>query len=174
MDEDLRFPIGKFDSNVEITKEFRNKFIETIGNFPDALYDEIKNLGDDQLDTAYRPDGWTIRQLIHHIADSHMNAYIRFKLALTEDAPTIRPYFEDRWAEIDDSKMPIDVSMQVLRGIHARWTTVLSSMSEEDFKRRLIHPDSGEWTLEKMLGMYDWHSRHHLAHITELAKRENW
>jgi len=174
MDEDLRFPIGKFDSNLKITKKLRNQFIETIAGFPDVLFEEIKNLRDDQLDTPYRPEGWTVRQLIHHIADSHMNSYIRFKLALTEDAPTIRPYFEDRWAEIEDSKMPIDVSMKIIRGVHARWATVLNAMSDADFRRKLVHPDSGEWTLEKMLGLYEWHSRHHLAHITELAKRENW
>lgn len=174
MDEDLRFPIGKFDRDLDITKEIRNRFIETIENYPDVLYEKTKNLSDEQLDTPYRPEGWTVRQLIHHIADSHTNAYIRFKLALTEDVPTIRPYFEDRWAEIDDSKMPIDVSLQILRGIHARWSVILHSMSDEDFGRKLIHPDSGEWTLEKMLGLYDWHGHHHLAHITELAKRKKW
>lgn len=174
MDEDLRFPIGKFDSNLNVTKRVRKQFIETIENYPDKLFEEVKNLWDDQLDTPYRAGGWTVRQLIHHIADSHMNSYIRFKLALTEDAPTIRPYFEDRWAEIADSKMPIDVSMKIIRGVHARWAIILNSMSDADFGRRLVHPDSGEWTLEKMLGLYDWHSRHHLAHITELAKRENW
>lgn len=174
MNEDLKFPIGKFDRNVNVTKEIRNRFIETIENYPDFLYEEIKNLSDDRLDTPYRPEGWTVRQLVHHIADSHMNAYIRFKLALTEDEPTIRPYFEDRWAEIDDSKMPIDVSVKIIRGVHERWTAILHSMSDENFGRKLFHPDSGEWTLEKMLGLYDWHSRHHLAHITELAKREKW
>lgn len=174
MDEDLRFPIGKFDAELKITKRLRNQFIEAIANYPDVLFEEIKNLWDDELDTPYRPEGWTVRQLVHHIADSHMNSYIRFKLALTEDAPTIRPYFEDRWAEIEDSKMPIDASMKIIRGVHARWANVLNSMSDEDFRRRLVHPESGEWTLEKMLGLYDWHGRHHLAHITELAKREGW
>lgn len=174
MDEDLRFPIGRFDSKMTVTKEIRDQFIETIESYPEILFEEIKNLRDEQLDTAYRPEGWTVRQVAHHVADSHINAYVRFKLALTEDAPTIRPYFEERWAEIDDSKMPIDVSMQIIRGVHARWTTILHSMSDADFQRKLVHPDSGEWTLEKMLGLYDWHSRHHLAHITKLAKRENW
>lgn len=174
MNEDLKFPIGKFDRDMNITIEIRNRFIETIENYPEVFYAEIKNLSDEQLDTPYRPEGWTVRQVVHHVADSHMNAYIRFKLALTEDAPTIRPYFEERWAEIADSKMPTDVSVKIIRGVHERWTVILHSMSDEDFQRKLVHPDSGEWTLERMLGLYDWHSRHHLAHITELAKRENW
>lgn len=174
MSEDLRFPIGKFDSGFEVTDELRRGFIETISNLPDELFKAVKNLRDEQLDTPYRPDGWTVRQVVHHIADSHINSYIRFKLALTEEVPTIRPYYEDRWAELEDSRLPIDDSMKIIRGIHSRWSSFLSSMSDADFKRKLIHPDSGEWTLEKFLGLYDWHSRHHLAHITTLAKRENW
>ncbi len=174
MSEDLRFPIGKFDKDFEVTDEIRQKFIRTISGLPDDLYEAVKNLWDEQLDTPYRPAGWTVRQVVHHIADSHLNSYCRFKLALTEDVPTIRAYHEDRWAELDDSKMPIDVSMKIIQGIHSRWTELLNSMSEADFKRKLNHPESGEWTLEKMLGLYDWHSRHHLAHITTLAERENW
>ncbi len=174
MSEDLRFPIGKFDSDIEITKEFREEFINTISNLPDKLNAAVENLSDAQLDTPYRPEGWTVRQTIHHIADSHLNSYCRFKLALTEDVPTIRAYHEDKWAELEDSKMPIDVSMKIVEGIHSRWATLLNSMSEKDFARKLKHPESGEWTLEKMLGLYDWHSRHHLAHIKNLAARENW
>lgn len=174
MNEDLRFPIGKFNPDFEMTGELRRQFIETISNLPDELSEAVKNLRDEQLDTAYRPDGWTVRQVVHHIADSHINSYIRFKLALTEDVPTIRPYYEERWAELDDSKLPINDSMNIIRGVHSRWTTFLNSMTDADFKRKLIHPDSGEWTLEKFLGLYNWHGRHHLAHITELAKRKNW
>ena len=174
MSEDLRFPIGKFDPDFEATLERRQEFIDTISNFPNDLYETIKNFWDDQLDTPYRPDGWTVRQLVHHIADSHINSYCRFKLALTEDTPTIRPYHEDLWAKLDDSKMPIGVSVKIIESIHSRWSVVLSSMTDDDFQRKLVHPDSGEWTLEKMLGLYDWHSRHHLAHITSLAERENW
>ena len=174
MNEDLRFPIGKFNSDFEMTDELRQSFIETISNFPDELFEAVKNLWDEQLDTAYRPGGWTVRQVVHHIADSHINSYVRFKLALTEDVPTIRPYYEDRWAEMEDSKLPIDFSMRIIRGVHVRWATILNRMSDADFKRRLIHPDSGEWRLDKFLGLYDWHSRHHLAHITTLAEKENW
>lgn len=174
MSEDLRFPIGKFDSNIEVTDELRQKYIQTISDLYENLYEAVKNLWDTQLDTPYRPEGWTVRQVVHHIADSHLNSYCRFKLALTEDVPTIRPYYEDRWAELEDSKMPIDVSMKIIEGVHSRWTSLLNSMSDDDFKRKLNHPESGEWTLDKFLGLYDWHSRHHLAHITTLAERENW
>ncbi|CAN5757447.1 bacillithiol transferase BstA [soil metagenome] len=174
MSDDLKYPVGKFDSDFEVTNDLRQKFIQTISGLPEKLNEAVKNLSDKQLDTPYRPEGWTVRQVVHHIADSHLNSYCRFKLALTEDAPTIRPYYEDRWAELADSKMPIDVSMKIIEGVHSRWTTLLNSMSDEDFKRKLNHPESGEWSLEKMLGLYEWHSRHHLAHITTLAERENW
>ena len=171
---DLRFPIGKFNAPGEITPEMRGGFIATIRNLPQTLADSIKNLSDEQLDTPYRPAGWTVRQTVHHVADSHLNAYTRFKLALTEDAPTIRPYHEDRWAELADSRLPLDVSFKIIEGIHARWTNLLESMADEDFARKLVHPDSGEWTLEKMLAQYAWHSRHHTAHITNLRTRNDW
>ena len=159
---------------LKLRTELRQKYIQTISDLHENLYEAVKNLWDEQLDTPYRPEGWTVRQVVHHIADSHLNSFCRFKLALTEDVPTIRPYYEDRWAELEDSKMPIDVSMKIIEGIHSRWTALLNSMSDEDFKRKLNHPESGEWTLDKFLGLYDWHSRHHLAHITTLAERENW
>ncbi|MBC7900695.1 MAG: putative metal-dependent hydrolase, partial [Saprospiraceae bacterium] len=114
------------------------------------------------------------RQTVHHVADSHLNSFIRFKLALTEDSPTIRPYYEDRWAELDDSKMPVETSLKIIEGLHARWTELLQSMSDADFDRRLIHPETGEWTLEKLLAMYAWHGRHHTAHITKLRERKAW
>ena len=174
MSEDLRFPIGKFDKNIEVTSELRKSFVKTIEDLPNNLENAVADLSDEQLDTPYRPEGWTVRQTIHHVADSHLNAYIRFKLALTEDAPTIRPYYEDRWAELADSQMPIDVSMKIVEGVHSRWTNFLNAMSDEDFKKLLIHPESGTWTLEKMLGLYDWHSKHHTAHIMNLRERENW
>ena len=174
MNEDLRFPVGKFDSDFEVTTDLRQQFIQTISGLPEKLNEAVKNLSDAQLDTPYRPEGWTVRQVVHHIADSHLNSLCRFKLALTEDQPTIRPYHEDRWAELEDSKMPVDVSMKIIDGVHSRWTSLLNSMTDNDYKRKLNHPESGEWTLEKMLGLYDWHSRHHLAHITTLAERENW
>ena len=174
MKEDLRFPIGKFDAQFEVTPEIRNSFIQTIADLPKNLEKAVADLNDKQLDTPYRPEGWTVRQTVHHIADSHLNSYCRFKLALTEDVPTIHPYYEDRWAELADSQMPIDVSMKIIEGLHLRWANLLDSMTDEDFKKQLNHPESGSWTLEKMLGLYDWHSRHHTAHITELRARRNW
>jgi len=174
MTENLRYPLGEFDKNVMVTPALRVEYIKTFLALHDNLAGAVSGLNERQLDTPYRPDGWTIRQTIHHVADSHLNAFIRFKLALTEIAPTIRPYFEDRWAELPDSQMPIDVSMKIIQGLHLRWATLLMAMTEEDFKRELIHPESGLWTLEKMLALYDWHSRHHTAHITNLRARNNW
>jgi len=174
MSEDLRFPLGTFDKTIEITPKLREEFIRTISQLPENLGKAISGLSDEQLETPYRPEGWTVRQTVHHFADSHLNAYTRFKLALTEEVPTIRPYAEDRWAELADSKMPIDVSLKIIEGVHARWTTLLESMSDEDFQKQLNHPDSGSWTLEKMLGLYEWHSRHHTAHITKLRERNDW
>ena len=174
MSEDLRFPLGKFDKSIEITPELRKEFIQTIAQLPTNLEKAVSGLNDEQLETPYRPEGWTIRQTVHHVADSHLNAYTRFKLALTEDMPTIRPYAENRWAELADSKMPIDVSLKIVEGIHARWTNLLESMSDADFQKQLNHPESGAWTLEKMLALYEWHSRHHTAHITKLRERNGW
>ncbi len=174
MTEDLRYPIGEFNKNFVVTPALRVEYIKTILALHDNLAGAVSGLNETQLDTPYRPEGWTIRQTIHHVADSHLNAFIRFKLSLTENAPTIRPYFEDRWAELADSKMPIDVSMKIIQGIHLRWATLLMAMTEEDFKRELIHPESGVWTLEKTLALYDWHGRHHTAHITNLRARNNW
>jgi uncharacterized damage-inducible protein DinB len=174
MSEDLRFPVGKFDKNLEIKPEQRKKFIETISQLPKTLEKSIADLSDEQLDTPYRPEGWTVRQTVHHVADSHMNAYTRFKLALTEDVPTIRPYAEDRWADLADSRLPVDVSLKIIEGIHERWSALLESMSDADFQKQLNHPDSGVWTLENFLGLYEWHSRHHTAHITKLRERNGW
>ena len=174
MSEDLRYPIGKFSRGIEITNELRTNFINEINELPDKLKAAVEDLNDRQLDTPYRPEGWTVRQTVHHVADSHLNSQIRFKLALTEEVPTIRPYFEDRWAELGDSRLPIEPSIKIVEGLHQRWTTLLNSMSESDFRRKLIHPDSGEWTLAQMLALYAWHGRHHTAHITKLRERENW
>ena len=174
MSEDLSYPIGKFDRNFKFTPQLKREFINEISELPNKLKSAIENLNDEQLDMPYRPEGWTVRQTVHHIADSHLNSLIRFKLALTEDAPTIRPYYEDRWAELTDSSLPIDSSLKIIEGLHLRWTTLLNSMSDDDFGRTLIHPESGEWTLAKMLGLYAWHSRHHTAHITKLRGRNGW
>ncbi|MEJ7846960.1 MAG: YfiT family bacillithiol transferase [Pyrinomonadaceae bacterium] len=162
MNEDLSYPIGKFNQS---TATSRADNIQTISDLPSNLANAVSRLSEHQLDTPYRPEGWTVRQTVHHVADSHLNSFIRFKLALTENSPTIRPYYEERWAELDDSKMPVETSLKIIDGLHARWTQLLQSMSDTDFERRLIHPETGEWTLEKLLALYAWHSRHHTAHI---------
>ena len=174
MSEDLRYPIGKFDSNIEVTPEARKNFIQTIEDLPKKIREAVDDLSDEQLDTPYRPGGWTVRQLVHHVADSHLNSICRFKLALTEDVPTIRPYYEDRWAELADAQLPIEDSLKIIEGVHSRLAALLNSMSDEDFQKKLNHPESGEWTLEKFLGLYDWHSKHHTAHITSLRERNGW
>jgi uncharacterized damage-inducible protein DinB len=175
MSEDLRYPIGKFDKNFDPTPETRAAFIETISDLPVKLADAVKGLDEEQLDTPYRPEGWTLRQTVHHVADSHINSLCRFKLALTEDEPpTIRPYYEDRWAELADSKMPVEVSLAIVEGVHRRWTALLESMTDEDFAREFIHPETGTWTLDKVLALYAWHSRHHTAHITSTRERNGW
>jgi uncharacterized damage-inducible protein DinB len=170
-EQDLKYPIGKFDPNSSATKA---ELIGVISDLPENLKAAVSGLTEAQLDTPYRPGGWTVRQTVHHIADSHINSLCRFKLALTEDVPTIRPYYEDRWAELADSEMPVEVSLKLIEGLHSRWASLLESMSDADFQKRLNHPETGEWTLEKMLAMYAWHSQHHTAHITSLREREGW
>lgn len=174
MSEDLSYPIGKFDRNFEFDAELKKQFINSIAELPGKLNLAVEDLKDDQFDTPYRPGGWTVRQTIHHVADSHLNALTRFKLALTEDVPTIRPYYEDRWAELADSRLPVESSLQIVENLHRRWTTLLEAMTDADFQKRLIHPDSGEWTLGQMLGLYAWHGLHHTAHITRLRERNDW
>ena len=175
MSTDLRYPIGEFDRDYEISPSARRDRIATITDLPASVASAVAGLDESQLDTQYRPGGWTVRQTVHHIADSHSNSLTRFKLALTEDeAPTIRPYYEDRWAELGDSKLPIDVSMKMIEAIHTRWVALLNSMSDGDFERSFIHPETGEWTLEGALALYAWHSRHHTAHITHLRERNGW
>ena len=157
------------------TPDDRVKNIGTIADLPAAIGAAIRGLNDEQLDTRYRPDGWTVRQTVHHIADSHTNSLTRFKLALTEDTtPTIKPYFEDRWAELGDSKLHLGPSLDIISGVHSRWTALLNSMSEEQFAMSFIHPETGEWSLEQALALYAWHSRHHTAHITRLRDRMGW
>ena len=171
-EQDLSYPIGKFDPN---DTPSRADLIGVISDLPKNVEAAISGLTEEQLDTPYRPGGWTVRQTVHHIADSHANSVIRFKLALTEDeAPTIRPYYEDRWAELADSTMPVDVSLKLIDGLHTRWAGLLESMTDADFGRKFIHPETGEWTLEKALALYAWHSLHHTAHITRLRERNSW
>ena len=172
--DDLRFPVGKFDKSVEMTPEMRAEFIQIIADLPKKLAEGVEGLNEEQLDTPYRPDGWTLRQTVHHVADSHMNSLTRFKLALTEENPTIRPYYEDRWAELADNKLPVKVSLKIIEGVHQRWTALLESLTDEDFQKPLMHPDSGQWSVEGFLALYAWHSRHHTAHITRLRQRNGW
>ena len=174
--EQLKYPIGKFEAPATITKEILSQWIAAISSFPTRLKNEVNHLTDEQLDTQYRPEGWTVKQVIHHCADSHMNSLTRFKLALTEDQPTIKPYYEERWAELLDSKnMPIAPSLKMLEGIHERWTVLLNHLTEEQNARIFIHPEHGKtFRIDENIGVYAWHCNHHLAHITETKKRNNW
>jgi len=175
MQKDPRYPIGKFDKKITVTKEMRNEFINTIETLSSQLRKEVENLSEQQLDTPYREDGWTIRQVVHHLPDSHINAYVRFKLALTEDNPAIKTYEEHLWAELPDSvKTPIDVSLNLLESLHARWAILLRSMTDEQFEKTFQHPEWGNINLSKTLALYAWHGKHHLAHITELKKKMVW
>lgn len=174
--EQLKYPIGQFEKPNEITKEILNKWITDISTFPEGLLKEVMYLTNKQLDTPYRPNGWTIRQVVHHCADSHMNSLTRLKLALTEDQPTIKPYFEERWAELLDSKsMPIEPSLKMIEGIHERWTILLKNLTKEQHGRVFIHPEHGNiFRIDENIGVYAWHCNHHLSHIIQTKKRNNW
>ena len=170
---DLRYPIGKFDG--VCSEERKPQYLADIEQAPALLHAAVKGLTPAQLDTPYRPGGWTVRQVVHHLPDSHMNCYVRFKLALTEDEPTIKPYAEDRWAELADSKAtPIEVSLTLLDSMHTRWVALLRSLTPEQWKRRFRHPERGVVSLEQTIAMYAWHGRHHVAHITSLRERNGW
>ncbi len=164
---DLRFPIGPFECPESVLETEVSKMTATIASFPIEIQAVTHGLKEEELRRTYRPEGWNVRQLVHHCADSHMNALIRFKLALTEDQPTIKPYKEAKWAELDDTlNMPIQISLDLIRAVHARWTVLLKSMSNEDFKRSYVHPEYGQvFRLDQALANYDWHCKHHLAHI---------
>ena len=172
---DPRYPIGKFHFDGPLSEEQKQEALQNIAQTPARLREAVKGLSAVQLDTPYRPGGWTVRQVVHHVPDSHLNSYVRFKLALTEDEPTIKPYAEDRWAELADTKAtPIEVSLALLDSLHDRWVRLLRSLKPEDWKRTFRHPELGAMTLEKNLALYAWHGRHHVAHITELRKRMSW
>ena len=174
--EKLRYPIGHFIAPENYSFEFITEKISEIASFPERLKKEVASLSDEQLDTPYRPDGWTIRQVIHHCADSHMNCFIRIKWALTEETPTIKFYHEELWGEMHDNRtMPIEPALCLLEGLHYRLTYLMSSLTENDLKKSFIHPEhSKEFKIEELIGTYAWHSNHHLAHITELKKRMGW
>jgi hypothetical protein len=170
---DLRYPIGKFTYEGPLTEDQKQKYLADIEQGPTNLRAAVKGLSNQQLDTPYRPEGWTVRQVTHHVPDSHLNAYIRFKLALTEEEPTIKPYAEDRWAQLADTQTtPVEVSLTLLDSLHTRWVKLLRSLQPEDWKRTFRHPELGEVSLEKNLALYAWHGRHHVAHITSL--RDRW
>jgi uncharacterized damage-inducible protein DinB len=171
---DLQYPVGKFTSEENLSDARRSELIAQIADAPGKLRNALKGLDAKQLDTPYRDGGWTVRQVAHHLADSHLNAYVRFKLAMTEDFPTIKPYDQKLWAETADTRGPVEASVELLDALHRRWVALLKSMSAADYQRKLNHPEMGEVKLEKYLGMYAWHSRHHVAHITTLRERMGW
>jgi uncharacterized damage-inducible protein DinB len=171
---DLKYPIGQFQYNGEITHSVTSIWINEIEELPRLLRDAVRDLDNKKLDTAYRTGGWTVRQVIHHLADSHMNAYVRFKLALTEETPVIKPYDESNWAELSDYKLSIDISLSLLEALHERWTNLLRSLSSADMEKTFIHPYSGEVSVGENIGIYAWHGKHHLAHITSLCSRMGW
>jgi len=174
--ENLKFPVGKFSAPESYTPQFYKAAFEIIKNFPTNLKAEVTHLNTEQLDTAYRPDGWTIRQVVHHCADSHMNGFIRLKLTLSEDKPTIKPYNQDAFAQLADSKhMAIEPSLQIIEGLHARWYEVLEHLKADDFEKIYIHPEyMKEYSIKEFIALYAWHCQTHLGHITSLKKRMGW
>jgi hypothetical protein len=172
---DLQYPIGKFQWEGVITDEQRRQLIDQIEQAPAQLRQAVAGLTQEQVDTPYRPGGWTVRQVVHHLADSHMNAYVRFRLALTEDEPTIKPFDQERWAALEDARTaPLEPSLSMLESLHRRGVLLLKSLSPAAFARTFRHPEIGVVTLDKYLGMYAWHGRHHIAHITALRERMGW
>jgi len=171
---DLRFPVGQFDPAAPVAPGRREPAIAAIAELPARMRAAVAGLTDAQLDTPYRPGGWTVLQVVHHVADSHMNGYIRTKLALTEDEPTIKPYDQDAWTPLPDTRLPVEISLAILDNLHARWTTVWRSLAPAQFQRRFYHPEIGLTNLDAQLQGYAWHSRHHVAHITSLRQREGW
>jgi hypothetical protein len=175
MEADLRYPVGKFHRPEELSDEQRRSCIHAIAETPARLKAAVAGLIGTQIDTPYRPGGWTVRQVVHHMPDSHMNSYVRFRLALTENEPTIKPYDEAQWAELADAKSaPIEPSLALLENLHERWVVLLRSLSSADWTRAFRHPEMGLMTLEQSLALYDWHGRHHVAHITSLRERQGW
>lgn len=171
----LRYPIGRFKPVSDISPALVETWISTIETLPGKLRTLVSGLSDKQLDTPYRPDGWKIRQVVHHLVDSHISSFIRFKWTLTEDKPTIKAYYEDRWAELADHRGPIDVSLDLLDALHKKWGYLLKSLSIQDLKRSFVHPESGkEVPLDRNIALYAWHCDHHYAHIGNLIKEKGW
>lgn len=173
--DDLRYPIGKLVLPERFDSAWRAQAIQAIADTPTQLAQAVAGWSEERIDTPYRSGGWTVRQVVHHLADSHINAYVRFKLALTEPEPAIKAYDEAAWARLEDTRrVPVEVSLELLNALHVRWVAVLQAMSDEDFQRTLLHPENGRRTLHQMLATYAWHGRHHVAHIAALAGREGW
>ncbi|ULC60599.1 bacillithiol transferase BstA [Flaviramulus sp. BrNp1-15] len=174
--QNLKYPIGQFNCPTNISKQHIENWISILEEFPNRLENLVKDLTDKQLDTPYRPEGWTVRQVVHHLSDSHHHSYTRFKWSLTEDKPIIKAYFEERWAELIDAKTaPIKMSLQHLRAIHTKLTYLLKTLNDDDLNKCFIHPETNsEVPLKKNIGIYAWHSNHHYVHIENLLKRENW
>ena len=172
---DLRYPVGQHDPAAPVTLELVQAAIEDIRELPDRLAAAVEGLDDTQLDTPYRPGGWTVRQLVHHVADSHVNSHIRLRFALTEESPPVRGYAQERWAELHDVKtLPIEPSLLILRGLHERWVALLDSLRPSDFERTMQHSEVGPITIAQLTCLYGWHSRHHVAHVNALREREGW
>lgn len=173
--ETLRYPIGRFQAPEPVAEADRRAWIRDLERLPALLRRAVEPLAPGQLDTPYRPGGWSVRQVVHHLADSHLNSFVRFKLALTEDRPTIKPYDEAAWAELPDvAATPVAVSLDLLEALHARWVHLLGALDERQLAREFLHPESGTLRLDHTIGLYAWHGRHHLAHVTTLAEREGW
>jgi hypothetical protein len=174
--DDARYPIGPFRFDGQADAGRRKQWVDDIAATPDHLRSAIAGLTPAQLDTPYREKGWTVRQVVHHVPDSHLNAYTRIKLALTEDEPTIKPYEEARWAELPDARTgPVEISLALLEGLHRRWVLLLRELTPDDLNRRFRHPEHGRTiALDEVLAMYAWHGRHHIAHITSLRRRMGW
>jgi len=171
----LRYPIGRFSPPASITPDLRAANIQTLRMLPANLRTAVSGLTNSQLDTPYRDGGWNLRQVVHHLADSHANSYVRFKLSLTEEWPTIKPYDEAAWAELAYSRtLPVEPSLEMIAGLHTRWVALLQSLSEHDFQRGFNHPERGRMTLATNLALYAWHSHHHTAHISALRARNGW
>ena len=172
---DLRYPVGPFSFEGTLSEKERQRLINEIAATPEKMRAAVAGLNDDQLNTEYRPEGWTVRQVVHHVPESHLNSYLRFKLAMTEDEPTIKPYFEDRWAKLDDAQQaPVELSLDLLDSLHSRWVWFLRSLKPSDFQRAFRHPELGVVSLDKNVALYAWHGRHHVGHITSLRDRMGW
>jgi hypothetical protein len=175
MEQDLRYPVGRYHAVASISAKDREDWLLEIEALPGRLRTAIAGMTDAQLDTPYRDGGWTVRQVVHHFADSHLNSYTRFRLALTEDIPTIKPYAEARWADLADARnAPVGLSLQLLDGLHGRWVLLIRSFTEPDFSKTFRHPELGAMRLDQTLALYAWHCRHHLAHISGLCERKGW